>query len=79
MRTRKGVDEVKPSALLNHPSLLLYMVLKWAGLRRGWLFSSQIRVAKGVSVISVVNLPRSSFEGDLTAEGIFWYNALVFG
>ena len=70
---------MRPSAFLNHPSFLLYTVLKWAGLRRGWLFSSQIRVAKGVSVISVVNLPRSSFEGDLTAEGIFWYNALVFG
>ena len=48
---------MKPSALLNHPSLLLYMAVKWAGLRRGRIFSSQIRVAKGVSVYSVVNLP----------------------
>ena len=38
-------------------NLGLYMVLKWAGLRRGRLSSSQIRVAKGVSVYSVVNLP----------------------
>ena len=55
MRTRKAVGEMRPSALLNHPSLLLYMAVKWAGLRRGRLFSSQIRVAKGVSVYSVVN------------------------
>ena len=54
---RKGVGEMRPSAFLNHPSVLLYMVLKWAGLRRVRLFSSQIRVAKGVSVYSVVNLP----------------------
>jgi hypothetical protein len=33
------------------------MAVKWAGLRRGRLFPSQIRVAKGVSVYSVVNLP----------------------
>ena len=57
MRTRKAVGEMRPSALLNHPSLLLYMAVKWAGLRRGRIFPSQIRVAKGVSVYSVVNLP----------------------
>ena len=70
---RKGVGEMRPSAFLNHPSFLLYTVLKWAGLRRGWLFSSQIRVAKGVSVISVVNCPRI----DLTAARGFWYNSCV--
>ena len=39
------------------PRSLVHVAVKWAGLRRGWLFSSQIRVAKGVSVYSVVNLP----------------------
>ena len=29
------------------------MAVKWAGLRRGRLFSSQIRVAKGVSVLVI--------------------------
>ena len=36
-------------------NLGLYVVLKWAGLRRGRIFPRQIRVAKGVSVYSVVN------------------------
>ena len=76
MRTRKGVDEMKPSALLNHLSLLLYMAVKWAGLRRGGLFSSQIRVAKGVSVISVVNLPTNEPPRLIRARRL-WYNVRV--
>ena len=47
------------------------MVLKWAGLRFRRLFASQFRVAKGVSVSSVVNYPRV----DLTVARRFWYNS----
>ena len=55
-------------------NLGLYMVLKWAGLRRGRLFSSQIRVAKGVSVYSVVNLPTKEPSRLILAWRI-WYNS----
>ena len=59
-----------PSAFLNHPSFLLYTVLKWAGLRFRRFFASPFSVAKGVSELSVVNCLRV----DLTVARRFWYN-----
>ena len=58
-------------------NLGLYMVLKWAGLRRGRLFPIQIRVAKGVSVYSVVNLPTKEPSRLIRARRI-WYNSWCF-
>ena len=71
MRTRKAVGEMRPSAFINHPSFLLYMVLKWAGLTFRRLFASPFSAANGVS--SVVNCPRV----DLTVARRFWYNSCV--
>ena len=67
---------MRPSAFLNHLSFLLYTVLKLAGLRRGRFFPSQIRVAKGVSVYSVVNLPTKEPPRLIWARR-FWYNLRV--
>ena len=58
---------MRPSAFLNHPSFLLYMVLKRAGLCLGRLFASRFRVAKGVSVVNCLRV-------DLTVAWWFWYN-----
>ena len=68
LRTRKAVGEARPLAFLNHLSFLLYTVLKWAGLRFRRLFTSPFCVAKGVSVISVVNCFR------LISDRQFWYH-----
>ena len=58
------------------PRSLVHVAVKWAGLCLGRLFASRFRVAKGVSVTSVVNLPTNE-PPRLIRVRRFWYNLCV--